>query len=166
MKANSCGSVWDASFFCLFMCGYILYIACVWVAFECWLLFFSWHKAQSFRFFLFLSWLLPYMHRLKKKKKPKGNFSAKLMSGKCNDLCKWGYRKKLFNSALFEGEASRLVLLLLSLENTYRVEQKFRYGRNKSWNFLENSIVLDSLLVAAIKTGYFLWLGSVSVIPS
>ena len=51
-------------------------------------------------------------------------------------------------------------------EKFYRVQQKFRYGRNKSWNFLENSIVLDSLLVAAIKTGYFLWLGSVSVIPS
>ena len=40
--------------------------------------------------------------------------------------------------------------------HTYRVEQKFRYGRNKSWNFLANSIVSDSLSEVAIKTGFFL----------
>ena len=38
-----------------------------------------------------------------------------------------GIEKKLFNSALSVGEASRLVLLLLSLENTYVPSDPVRY---------------------------------------
>ena len=38
----------------------------------------------------------------------------------------------------------------------YRVELKFRYGRNKSRNFLANSLVSDSLSVVSIKIGLFL----------
>ena len=54
------------------------------------------------------------MHRLKKKK-PKGIFSAKLMSGNAMIYVNEGIEKKNF----FVFEALRLVLLLLSLENTY-----------------------------------------------
>ena len=48
----------------------------------------------------------------------------------------------------------------------YRVQLKFRYGRNKSRNFIANSQVLGSLLLELLKLGYLLWLGSVSVILS